>query len=330
MNRLRLTIGLLVVLLVAPACAQRKVQPDIPGPVGPAPHSGPESVGPPAPSQSEQGSVSPDAPPGPVPEPGYVPPRDGYVLVLGPGLARTMAYLGVLRELEERHVTVRAILGIEMGAMIGGIWAASSLNSLEWEMHKFKRDTLLDVPLFKLRSRVAEGRRLRSFLDSALKIQALDKMRVPVLVASASDAGLILDGRGQAVDVIRGAMGIPGVLRSYSWEGKDRTTAALEFPFPVAEARSADPGTMNLGKVLCVDVIGRGGDYTPQDEIEEQLGGLMKAASALARQQLRECDEVLAIPAEGVGYLDFGAKADLIYRGRVAVQKWLGTNQEKK
>lgn len=321
MNKPPRIIAVLLLLILAPACAQKKVQPDVPEPVSPAPATGPQ--------QAEQEKVGPDPLPGPLPEPGYVPPKDGYVLVFGPGLARTMAYVGVLRELEDRHVPIRAVVGVEMGAMIGGIWAGSSVNALEWEIHKFKRDTLLDVPLFNLRTRVAEGKRLRSFLTGALKIQALDRMRVPVLVASASDTGLILEGRGPAVDVIRGAMGIPGVLRSYPVDGKDRTTAALEFPFPVAQARSIEPATLGLGKVLCVDVIGRGGDFSPADEIEEQVGGLMKAASALARQQMKDCDEVLAIPAEGVGYLDFEAKADLIYRGRVAVQKWLEANREK-
>ena len=276
-----------------------------------------DQMGPPAPSE---GSMGPEAPMGPLPTSDFVAPKEGYVLVLGPGLARGLAYLGVLRELESRNVQIRAVVGVEVGAMVAGIWASSNLNNLEWEMHKFKRDTLLDFPILGLRGRVAEGNRLYEFLDGALKVNLLQKMKVPLLVASAvpQTSTILVESNGSAKDIIRGAMGIPGILKTFNFEGKERETAALETPFPVIEAKA-----LNLGKVICVDAIGRGDNFLAKDQMEVQLATLMRSVAALARQELKDCDVVISIALDGASYLNFDAKADLINQGKVAVRKWL-------
>jgi len=296
----------------------------------PAPEST-ETVGPPLPPSTEAEQTTAPGPNeeqvGPLPGADYTPPKDGYVLVLGPGLARGLAYLGVLREMEERNLSVNAVVGVEIGAVIGGIWASSNLNNLEWEMHKFNKNTLLDFPLLRLGAKIAEGKRLYSFLDESIKVNMLQKMKVPVVIASAitnnegSAEGLIAESNGSAKDIIRGAMGLPGILKSYSWEGKERMTAAIEKPFPVEEAKK-----LGLGKVVCVDVVGRGDNFVAKEPVEEHLGPLMRSVAALARQELKECDHVLTIPVDNVGYFNFDAKADLIYKGKQAVRRWQGGN----
>jgi NTE family protein len=280
-----------------------------------------EPVGPPLPPTTES-EIGPEAPLGPFPSADFTPPKDGYVLVLGPGLARGMAYLGVLRELEERHVPISAVMGVEIGSVVAAIWSGSNINNLEWEMHKFNRGTLMDVPLLKFGRRIAEGKRLYKFLDEALKVNLLQKMKVPTFVFSAvrgsGGASLVFENSGSAKDIVRGAMGIPGLIKAYSWDGKERETAAIEEPFPAVQAKA-----LGLGKVLCVDVVGRGDNFEPKEAVEEQLATLMRSVGVLARQKEKDCDVTLSIPTDGIGYLNFDAKADLIYQGKVAVQKWL-------
>jgi predicted acylesterase/phospholipase RssA len=276
-------------------------------------------MGPPLPPQGTpvDGTV------GPQPSPDFTPPKDGYVLVLGPGLARALSYIGVLREMEERNLPISAVVGVEMGAVIGAIWAGSNQNGLEWEMHKFKQDTLLDIPLLHFKNSVAEGKRLMKFLDDALKVGNLNKMRVPVVVVSAvrggSDEGVLFENAGPAKETLRGAMGIPGILKTFTWEGKERLSAALENPLPVEQAKK-----LGLGRTVCVDALGRGDNFTPKEPVDEQLASIMRSVAAIARQERKDCDVALSIPADDIGYLDFDAKAELIYRGRAAVQKWQG------
>lgn len=279
-------------------------------------------AGPYAPS-APSGSMGPELPVGPLPDENYAPPKDAFVLVLGPGLARTMAYLGVIREMEEKQLTISGIVGVEMGAVVGAIWASSNGNALDWEMHKFKKSTLLDFPLLSFkRGTVAEGKAIYSFLAEAVKVDQLEKMRIPLFVASSvrNENGVLFENSGYARDILRGALSIPGILNSYSFAGKERLSAAIENPFPSRRAKD-----LGLGKVVCVDVLGRGDDFSPQDNVEEHLAALMKSASTIGREQLQKCDHVISVPTAGIGYLNFGAKADLIYKGRMAVKSWLGT-----
>ncbi|MEW6058336.1 MAG: patatin-like phospholipase family protein [Bdellovibrionota bacterium] len=303
-----------------------KSSPKPPESVETAPNGQAHQGSPVGPNPPENFPASPEAqgPVGPEPAPDYVPPKDGYVLVLGPGLARGMAYLGVLRELEEKQKPISAIVGVEMGALIGTIWASSSLNGLEWEMHKFKKETLLDYPLNipLIGRKVARGKKLHQFLKQAVKVEQLRKMKVPTWVASLSWGNksnqLLIENSGNAADIVRGAMAIPGILKPFAVENTQRISAASDTPFPVEQAKQ-----LGLGDVVCVDVIGRGDNFEPADDIEEQIAVLMHSVGTIARQQLKECDEVITVSTDGVGYLDFDAKADLIFQGREAVKKWL-------
>lgn len=317
-----LHLCLLALLLTAfGGCGGKKPRADNGSDYGPLPPASEEST-----TTSEQGgasTVGPDAPVGPVPSPDFVPPKDGYVFVFGPGLARSLAFIGVLHELEHRNLPIRAIVGVEMGAVIAGVWAGSNLNNLEWEMHKFKRQTLLDMPMLGIGRKIAEGKRLYAFLDRALKVSLLQKMKVPVIVASGTrnegeEGATLYETNGSAKDIIRGSMGIPGVIKSYEWEGQERITAALESPFPAKAAKD-----LGLGQVICVNVLGRGDDFKAKGATEEQLAALMRSVATTARSQLKDCDEVVTIPTDGIGYFDFDAKADLIFRGKVAVKKWI-------
>ncbi|MGE4232160.1 MAG: patatin-like phospholipase family protein [Bacteriovoracia bacterium] len=248
---------------------------------------------------------------------------DDYVVVLGPGMARTFSYIGVLRELESRKAKIKAIVGVEMGAVVAAIWASSNANTLEWELHKFKKDFLFDYPLFKFGSdQVAEGNKLLRYLGTAIKVKNIENTKVPLLIASATDfetgGQLIIDRTGSVKDVVRGAMGIPGVIKSYGWNGQERMTSAMEQPFPIESAKS-----LGLGKILCVDTISRGATVRMSEATEERVAVLMKTASVLAKSQLQQCDVVLSIPLERIGYLDFSSRADLIFKGRKVVQRWL-------
>src|SRR6185437_12609417 len=61
------------------------------------------------------------------------------VLVLGPGLARGYAYVGAIRALTEAKVPIGAILGTEMGALVGSLYAMDAkINQFEWAMLKFR------------------------------------------------------------------------------------------------------------------------------------------------------------------------------------------------
>jgi NTE family protein len=70
-------------------------------------------------------------------------------LVLGPGGLKSFAHIGVLREFERAHIQINNIVGLEWGALVGGLYSMSEKsNDVEWRMLKIKEDDLPRPSLF--------------------------------------------------------------------------------------------------------------------------------------------------------------------------------------
>ncbi len=279
------------------------------------------------------GEYGPELPPQPpaaeAPKPAgpqsvLAPAQDGYALILGPGLARTLALVGVFRAFEENSVKIRSVTGVEMGALMAVLWAGANANKLEWEMFKFNRDVFLDRGFLNLGAKTASGRSFEVYLEKTFGNRSIDGLRFPAYVVHAAEHAaeggepIKLMHSGLARDIVRAAVGIPGLIGPTAIGGARVLSAALEWPYPVEKVRAISPG-----KILCIDVLGSGNDFLPADHAEESLAALMKTMSSLARESLKSCDEVIRVPADGIGPLAFDARSELIDRGRTAAQKWI-------
>ena len=70
-------------------------------------------------------------------------------IILGPGGAKAISEVGVLRELESAKVPVEAIVGLEWGALVGGLYAVEGrTNDVEWKIGKLKPDYFPHEKLF--------------------------------------------------------------------------------------------------------------------------------------------------------------------------------------
>lgn len=63
-------------------------------------------------------------------------------LILGPGSAKALAHVGVLKAIDEMGIPIPHIVGLEWGAFIGALYAQGiSSNQLEWNLYKLFRKT---------------------------------------------------------------------------------------------------------------------------------------------------------------------------------------------
>lgn len=70
-------------------------------------------------------------------------------LILGPGGWKAMAAIGVLREFEKNGIPIHAISGLEMGAVVAGLYAQNpSANFVEWTLGKIKSESLHPTKIF--------------------------------------------------------------------------------------------------------------------------------------------------------------------------------------
>jgi len=60
-------------------------------------------------------------------------------IILGPGGARALAHIGVLKQFHDKKVSVKAVVGIEWGALIAASFAQKgSAHEVEWQLSKIR------------------------------------------------------------------------------------------------------------------------------------------------------------------------------------------------
>ena len=281
----------------------------VPGPSGAAPNTSP-APGPTAGGDDYYGPRSSEASPAPIPSPAAVPP-DTYgperiqyrpiVLVLGPGRARGFAHVGVIRALHEAHIPIAAILGTEMGAFVGSLYAMeANLNRFEWSLQKFREEDFgrkggLMSKLFD----DAGGHRFEEDLGRVLGHKDLKTARIPLRIGLhlRDKDQVVFVSSGVAVDAIRAAMAGEGLFKPSPWEGSAADNVAVTRPFPIADARA-----IAGGNVVVVDVGG---------------------ANAAALAELKDADLVIRPDLKGIAPEDFGRRSDAAFRGKDAVARQL-------
>ncbi|NLI17576.1 MAG: esterase, partial [Actinomycetales bacterium] len=157
-------------------------------------------------------------------------------LALGSGGARGYAHIGVIEELRERGHDVVTIAGTSMGALVGGLAAAGTLDEFTaWVSGLTQRDVLrlLDPTLTGPGAIKAERvvRKVSEILDGAL----IEDLPIPY-TAVATDIGSrrevwFQDG---PVDVaIRASIAIPSVITPVMLNGRLLADGGLVNPVPV-------------------------------------------------------------------------------------------------
>ncbi len=255
-----------------------------------------EPMGPPEP----YGPPSPPVPPTYGPEPVPIKP---VVLVLGPGLARGFAYVGVIRALVEASIPIGAVFGTEMGALIGGLYAMDpNLNRFEWALMRFKKDVFLQKKSFLgVFDRNREKAKIDLELERVFAGKDLSDAQIPVRIGvllKDSNTSLLVD-KGQASHAVRAALASPGFLHEASWEGVPALSLEAGGPFLTAEATGA-----NIGPIILVDVADSAGTgyVAPPDQVPLVLRPNMK----------------------GIDKMDFNKRTEIAFRGRSAVLERLG------
>jgi len=240
-----------------------------------------EVMGPP----EEFGPPSPEEMPVYGPEPVQMRP---VVLVLSPGMARGFAHVGVLEALSDSKIPIGAILGTEMGALMGALYTTSpTVNQFDWKVLKIKEDFFFSRSLLgpaKARSQV--GPELKVLIQQVFGDKKISDALIPIYLAGPSKLGKFeLIFKGQLSQAVAQALG--GV-----WSD---SAMGIQWTELIEYGKS-----LKLGPVVVVDVL---------DPID----------SAKIQGQLDEADFDLRPDLTGIGYLDFNRKTEAAFRGKSAI-----------
>ena len=247
-------------------------------------------------------------------------------LTLGGGGARGFAHLGVIQRLQELGVSFHCISGTSIGAIIGGILAAGTLdrafawcNEPDWK--KWPKLLFESRPSAKA---LIKGKGIENLLTSLIPAQRFEDLAIPfAAVATDLHTGEAVTMReGDLISAISASMTIPGVFRPIEREGRVLVDGGLVDPLPIAACRA-----LGADRVIAVDI--NPPDEHPPTPFEKLtlVDVLMDSFRIFNVEMTRHTltsdpPDVLVSPAVGdVMMLDFRNAQALIERGRQAVDE---------
>ncbi|MFM9034804.1 MAG: patatin-like phospholipase family protein [Mycobacterium sp.] len=202
-------------------------------------------------------------------------------LALGSGGARGYAHIGVINELRDRGHEVVGIAGSSMGALVGGLFAAGSLNEFtDWAT------TLTGPAMLRLLdpSISAPGVfRAGKILDAVRDILGevtIEELPMPYtavttdLIAGRS----VWLQRGPLDEAIRASIAIPGVIAPHVLDGRILADGGILDPLPIAPIAAANADFTVAVSVSGMEADEAGTELTPT---RERLNRLWRSTSAL-------------------------------------------------
>ena len=207
-------------------------------------------------------------------------------LALGSGGARGYAHIGVINELRSRGYEVVGITGSSMGALVGGVYAADSLDEFtEWAQTLTQRAMLrLLDPSISAAGVLRAGKILDAVRDM-LGDATIENLPIPfTAVATDLIAGKsVWLQRGPVDSAIRASIAIPGIVAPHVLDGRLLADGGILDPLPMAPIAS-----VNADITIAVSLSGTDTDLRAEDAsglettaTRERLNRLLRSTSAL-------------------------------------------------
>jgi len=219
-------------------------------------------------------------------------------LALGGGAARGFAHIGVMRTLEAHGIVPDVIVGTSIGAVVGGCYAGSQLDSLEqWARSLNVRSVLSYLDISLSGSGLIRGGHLAAKLEATLTDSRIDDLpiRFAAIATEFNTGHEIWLTRGRLAEALRASYALPGIFPPVLIGGRWLVDGALVNPVPVSAARALG-ARLVIAVNLNSDLFGRGtiiSDHGSDDSEEAAdpakpngLRGMFSGERSLRRQFL--------------------------------------------
>ncbi len=172
-------------------------------------------------------------------------------LVLGSGGARGLAYLGVLKALQDARIEIDEILGTSMGAIVGAAYGSTSdLDELFARFRKMKLHHLAGRPSFG--PGLMSPGPLEKFLRETIAVETFEDLSIPleVFCTDLQSGKSVSFKSGALIPPILGSSLMAGGFTPVNHQGYRLVDGGYTEPVPLAGAKSGqtavvvDPGVI--------------------------------------------------------------------------------------
>lgn len=247
-------------------------------------------------------------------------------LALGSGAARGLAHIGIIKVLEKYGIHIDYISGSSIGALVGGIYAAtkdiSYVEDLALNMNWPEMIKMID-PAFG--SGLLSGDKVEKYIRTCVKHKKFSDTKIPfAAVATDIRAGEpVVFREGDLGKAIRASISMPFVFHAVKHMGQVLCDGVLSVPIPTRLVRE-----MGAEYVIAVDLDTK---YFKQNRKDtgENIGEMghdvvMLLSVHLSRENMKEADLVLSPHVGDIPWSAFFSRertAEIIRRGEAAMEE---------
>jgi NTE family protein len=163
-------------------------------------------------------------------------------LALGAGGSKGLSHIGVIKELEKAGIVVDVIVGSSIGALVGGLYAATK-DITQIEKIALSTNWQQVLPLFfdpSLRKGIIKGDKLRKFIHQTIGGVTFETSKITfgAVVTDMTDAAALCLTTGDYASAIRASISVPLLLQPVVIDKKVLVDGGLSMPVPVEFART--------------------------------------------------------------------------------------------
>ena len=252
-------------------------------------------------------------PPLPAPKPAKV------AVVLGAGVSRGFAHVGVLKVLESQKVPIHLIIGTSVGSFVGSLYAfgydAFQLQKMALVLQK---DDVVDLCIPD--NGFVRGEKLENFVNRTVRQTPLEQMKIPFrAVATNIQTGEeTVFATGNTGKAVRASCSIPGIFQPVRIGDKAYVDGGVVSPVAVDAARKAGADV-----VIAVDISAGVAGAVPQGILDTILQSIDIMYAKIAAAQLKNADVVIRPQVSQIGSGDFDKRNEAILEGEKAAAQAL-------
>lgn len=238
-------------------------------------------------------------------------------VILGPGGGKTFAHVGVLKALQQQRVPIEKVVGLEWGALMGGLFAIKgTTHDVEWKLYKMEQNNPLQPKGFFSRGGgEASLSVMDQFFNDVFGREEIAKARLPFACPSRTiNNGVVAwQKTGPFKEAIKRCLAFPPVFKAQGTfiAGASQATEAVEML--VKEGYNV---------VILVNVLGSAmpvGADALRDNLNYVI--LWQEIKRSIYETSRLNIDTINVDTSSVPMNNFGAKKDLISLGEAAGAK---------
>lgn len=240
-------------------------------------------------------------------------------LALGGGGAKGLAHIGVIRELERAHIPIDYIAGTSMGALVGGIYAATKdLNKLEEIFTNLTEDDISPISkIVRKREGLFRDHSIVEHIEELAHGATIERCAIPfrAITTDVQNGDQVVLDRGGLIEAIRASIALPIAFKPIEMGGRLLMDGGFVNPVPADVVRN-----MGADIVIAVDVSSKWprvyDDPHPIHGIYAMLAGALSTIEyQLAKHILEKADIVLRPNVLSFGWHAFTDAKEIIRAG---------------